>query len=282
MGGTQRHLLHCSVDLPVPFLALCLSCTVPGAPTLAVGVVPLHTGGGYPTASSVLLWGFCCTEWVSGSSDMSLLRERSCFDPRESGVMWPSAQAGLHCGVSLPWRRHCIRFRRKGEICRPSTHTKPAVLNLLRPRFLDSTASGKSADPLFRPTGRAVALLVGQTLPLVPFIKYSLFSGLSLLRTDTRHCADNLSSELWRLAVSAYTLLQTCCCLTPCICFSEPDPHRETGPATPTREWVHGEIPRTSWCLRMLSILIAPPPPLRSALPDGRARTLSCCQLITQ
>ena len=36
------------------------------------------------------------------SPDLSLLRERSCYDPRKSGVHWPSAQAGFHYGVSLP------------------------------------------------------------------------------------------------------------------------------------------------------------------------------------
>ena len=146
-GGAQRHLLCCCVDLPVPFVPLCLFCTMRCAPNLAVGVVPPHTGGRYTTASSVLLWGFCCTEWVNGPSDLSLLRERSCFDPRESGVNWPSAQAGLHCSVSLPWSRHCLGFPRKGEICRPSAHTKPAVLNLLRLRFPDSTARGEICRP---------------------------------------------------------------------------------------------------------------------------------------
>ena len=69
-------------------------------PTLAVGVAPPRTGGGYPTTS--FMWGFCCTEWVNGRSDLSLLRERSWFSPPESEVNWHSAQAGLRYFMSLP------------------------------------------------------------------------------------------------------------------------------------------------------------------------------------
>ena len=111
------------------------------APTSPVRVVP----PGYPTAPSV--WGLCCTEYVNSPSDLSLLRERFCFDPRERVVNWPSDQAGLHYGVSLPRSRHCHGFRRKGAIHRPSAHTKPAVLNLVRTRFPDSTASGEVRRP---------------------------------------------------------------------------------------------------------------------------------------
>ena len=124
------------------FTAARLQCA--GAPTLAVGVTPPHTGEGGPTVSSLPRWGFCCTEWVNGPSHLSLQRERSCFDPRESGVIWPSSQAGLDYGVRLPRSRHCLGFRRKGHICRPSAHTTTAVLNLPRPRkYPDLTASGK-------------------------------------------------------------------------------------------------------------------------------------------
>ena len=167
----------------------------------------------------------------------------------------------------LVWSRHCLGFRRKGEIYRPSAHTKPDVLNLLRPRFLDSTASGvicrhsvQTYKSSYRFTGKS------NSSPR-PFYQVFPSSGLSMLRTGTRCCAGNLSSELWCLAVSADNLLQTFCCLTPCICFLEPISHLETGPATPTREWVHGRIPRTSWRLQMLTILLAPlfPPSVSAA-----------------
>ena len=72
---------------PVRTTLSALHCA--GAPTFAVGVTPPHTGGGGPTASSVPRWGFCCTERVNGPSDLNLLRERSCFDPHESGVSGP-------------------------------------------------------------------------------------------------------------------------------------------------------------------------------------------------
>lgn len=74
--------------------------------------------------------------------------------------------------------------------------------------------------------------------------------------------------------------LHTLCfyCFTLCIFSSEPDSHRETGPATPTRGWVCGKSPRTSGRFQMLSILLASRPPLRSATPNGRERIVSCCQ----
>ena len=83
--------------------------------------------------TSVLQWGFLCTEWVDGPPELSLLRYRHFIDSRESGVFWPSAQAVLSCGVSFPRRRYCLGFGRKGVIW-PSAHTKPAVLNLPQPR----------------------------------------------------------------------------------------------------------------------------------------------------
>ena len=54
--------------------------------------------------TSVLLWGFLCTEWVDGRPDLSLLEYREYINSRESGVIWPSAQADLCCSVSLPRR----------------------------------------------------------------------------------------------------------------------------------------------------------------------------------
>ena len=112
--------------------------------------------------TSVLLWGFLCTEWVDGPPDLSLLRYRHCIDSRESGVIWPSAQAVLFCGVSLPRRRCCLGFGRKGVIW-PSAHTKPAVLNLPQPRYCpDSQRSGETW-----PSVQAE----------VHFIKYSLLLG---------------------------------------------------------------------------------------------------------
>ena len=97
---------------------------------------------GLVLAVSVLLWGFRCTERVDGLSALSLLRDRYCFDSRESGVIWPSAQAGLCCDVSLPRSRHYLDFRRKRVIW-PSARTKPAVLNLPLPRYCpDSQRSG--------------------------------------------------------------------------------------------------------------------------------------------
>ena len=136
---------------------------------------------------------------------------------------------------------------------------------------------GISADPLFRLAGRAVPVLVVTLFPS-SFLSTPPSSGLSLLRTGTQYCADNLHSEFWCHAVSAYTLLQSVCYLTPCICFAKTDSHRETGAATPTRQWVHRGTRRTPWHMRMLSVILATLPPLRSALPDGRARTVSCWQ----
>ena len=142
--------------------------------------------------------GDYCTEWVNGPSDLSLLGERSCFDPRGSGVLCPSTQAGLGYGVSLPRSRHCLGFRRKEEICRPSAHTTPALLSAtsvisrldgkwgnlqtLCSHYACSAVRdlgniptrrqvGKSADPLFRLIGRVVTILVAQTVPLIPVIK---------------------------------------------------------------------------------------------------------------
>ena len=92
-------------------------------------------------------------------------------------------------------------------------------------------------------------------------------------------CPEHLPACLSLAAVPtlAGTPLQTFRFKNPCFCFSEPDSHRETGPATPTREWVHGEFPRTSGCLQRLTLLRSPLLPLRSgsavplwsALPDG-------------
>ena len=74
-GGypTASSVLLCGLARTVRATLSALHCVC--APTLAVDVVPPHTGGGYPSASSV--WGFCCTEWVNGPSDLSFLRERS-------------------------------------------------------------------------------------------------------------------------------------------------------------------------------------------------------------
>ena len=118
-------------------LALALSATLSAlhcacAPTMDVEIPHPHTGL-WSLASSALLWGFLCTERVDGPSDLSLLRDRYCFDSRESGVILPSAQAGLCCDVRLPRRRHSLGLRWKGAIW-PSAHTKPAALNLPQPR----------------------------------------------------------------------------------------------------------------------------------------------------
>ena len=85
-------------------------------------------------ATSVLLWGFSCAEWVDGPSDLSLLRYRHCIDSRQSGVIWPSAQAVLCCSASLPRCRYCLGFARKG-VKWPCAHIKPAALNLPQPRY---------------------------------------------------------------------------------------------------------------------------------------------------
>ena len=110
--------------------------------------------------TSVLLWGFLCTEWVDGPPDLSLLRSRHCcIDSRESGVFLPSAHVVLCCGVSLPRRRYCLGFGRKGVVW-PSAHTKPAVLNLPQPRYCHDSQRSGYFGPLFRMN--------------VPLIKYSL------------------------------------------------------------------------------------------------------------
>ena len=74
-GGypTASSVLLCGLARTVRATLSALHCA--SAPTLAVSVVSPQTGGGHPTASSV--WAFCCTEWVNGPSDLSLLRERS-------------------------------------------------------------------------------------------------------------------------------------------------------------------------------------------------------------
>ena len=125
---------------------------------LSANLSALHSAWGL--ALSVLLWGFLCTERVDGPSDFSLLRDRHCIDLRESGVVWPSAQAVLCYDVSLPRSRYCLGFRRKGVIW-PSAHTTPAVLlNLPQPRYCpDSPRSG-----VIWPSVQAES----------PFIKYSL------------------------------------------------------------------------------------------------------------
>ena len=99
-------------------LALALSATPSAlrcacAPTVDVAVGPPHAGG-WGLAASALRWGFLCAERVDGPSDLSLLRDRYCFDSRESAVVWPSAQAVLCRDVSLPRSRHSVGFRRKG------------------------------------------------------------------------------------------------------------------------------------------------------------------------
>ena len=127
-------------------LALALSATLSAmrcacAPTVDVEVGPPRTGG-WGLAASALLWRFLCTERVDGPSDLSLLRDRCCFDSRRSRVIWPSAESGLCCDVSLPRSRHSLGFRRKGVIW-PSARTKTAVLNLSQPRHSpDSRRSG--------------------------------------------------------------------------------------------------------------------------------------------
>ena len=53
-------------------------------------------------------------------------------------------------------------------------------------------------------------------------------------------------------------LLETLCCNNSCLRFSGHDPQGETGSATPTRKWVHGVFPRTSGCLRRLTVFLPP------------------------
>ena len=79
-------------------------------------------GGSYPClvlsaslcATSVLLSGFMCTEWVDGPYALSLLQYRHCIDSPESAPIWHSAQAVLCCSVRRPGRRCCLGFGRKG------------------------------------------------------------------------------------------------------------------------------------------------------------------------
>ena len=107
--------------------------------------------------------------------------------------------------------------------------------------------------------------------------KISRVGGTSILACC---CTVRLRESHYLLAVRplAGALSRAICCLIHCFCFSVRDSHRETGPETATLEWARGEFPRTSWRLRRLSILPSPLPPLRSVLPDSRARIISRCR----
>ena len=121
-------LLPGCLDLPVLYVPLCLLCTLPVLQLLRLGWRRLILVGG--TQLHLL---YCCGDSavlkrVKGPSDLSLLRERLCFDPRGSGVLWPSAQAGLRYSMRLTRSRHPLSFQRKGGICRPSEQLTPSLL----------------------------------------------------------------------------------------------------------------------------------------------------------
>ena len=86
-------------------------------------------------ASTVLQWGFLCTERVGGPSDWSLLQDRRCIDSHESGVIWPSARAVLGCGMSLPRSQYCRRFPSEGvnlALCsHQACYTAPSATSVL-------------------------------------------------------------------------------------------------------------------------------------------------------
>ena len=79
---TAAKATRLALALPANLSAMRCAC----APTVDVEGGPPHTGG-WGLAASALLWGFLCTERVDGSSDLSLLQDRYCFDSRESRVI---------------------------------------------------------------------------------------------------------------------------------------------------------------------------------------------------